>query len=327
MRRPDPPVRRGMVQSGGVPRRSVLLLVLSIVLPAVTFAWLGYRIFDLQRAYFSLKTRASAAGVAVDGLEHGDTLFVYYTAGALAVMMIALFTRYLLWRDLRRYKRLAATVSHELRTPLTTIQMYAETLAWQRVPDLAKQRSYLETIARETRRLEHVVGNILRYVRADWEPKLVISHRVKASEVAAQVIDRLGPWFEHSGHRIRLRGSCPAEVMGDRGALEHALENLLANAMKYSPAGSDIEVSIEEQGAGVWLRVKDQGEGVAERDRHAIFQEFFRAANATADGIGLGLPLVKRIVEAHRGQVWVEANQPRGAVFVIQLPRAERSPV
>lgn len=315
-----------MVQSEEVPRRSLILLIASIALPAATFGWLGYRIFDLQRAYFQLKARAAAAGVPVDGIEHGDTLFVYYTAGALAVMMTALFTRYLLWRDLRRYKQLAATVSHELRTPLTTIQMYAETLAWQRVPDAAKQRSYLETIARESRRLEHVVGNILRYVRSDWEPRLTPRQRIAAEEVVASVIERLTPWFEHSGHQIRLRASCTAQVLADRGALEHAVENLLANAIKYSPTGSDVEVAVAQSGGRVQLKVSDWGDGVPERDRQAIFQEFFRAANTTADGIGLGLPLVKRIVEAHRGRVWVEPNAPRGSVFIIDLPLAERTP-
>jgi signal transduction histidine kinase len=301
-----------------------LLLVVSIVLPALTFGWLGYRIWDLQRAYFQLKTRAAASGLPVDGLEHGDTLFVYYTVGALAVMMVALFTRYLLWRDLRRYKRLAATVSHELRTPLTTIQMYAETLAWQRVTDPARQRTYLETIARESRRLEHVVGNILRYVRSDWEPRMAIGQRIAAQEIVSSVVERLTPWFEHSGHRIRLRANSGAQVVADRGALEQAVENLLANAMKYSPEGSEVEISVEQRNGHVLVRVADAGEGVPARDRQAIFQEFFRAPNATADGIGLGLPLVKRIAEAHRGKVWVEDNSPKGAVFTIQLPVAER---
>jgi signal transduction histidine kinase len=140
-------------------RRTLLLLVLSIVLPALMLGWLGVRIFDLQRSYFALKAKAAAAGVAVDGLAHGDLLFAYYTTGAMVVMLIGLFMRYLLWRDLRRYKELAAIVSHELRTPLTTIQMYAETLAWRRVPDAARQKEYLETIAKESRRLELVVGN------------------------------------------------------------------------------------------------------------------------------------------------------------------------
>ena len=306
-----------------MPRRSLFLLVLSILLPAATLGWLGLRIFDLQRAYFALKTRAAAAGLAVDGLPHGDLLFAYYTTGAMVVMFLGLFMRYLLWRDLRRYKNLAATVSHELRTPLTTIQMYAETLAWQRVPDPERQKSYLETIARESRRLEHVVGNILRYVRADWEPRRAGGQRIALQQVAAEVADRLTPWFAHSGHTVRVNGPAPAHVWADRGALEHAIENLLVNAVKYSPPASEVSVDIERRKGQVYLRIADRGDGVPARHRHAIFQEFFRSPGAAGDGVGLGLPLVKRIVEAHRGRVWVEENQPRGAVFVVELPGAE----
>ena len=304
-----------------MPQRSLLLLASSILLPAVALGWLGLRIFDLQRAYFELKTAAAAAGLKVEGLPHGDLLFAYYATGALLVLLIGLFMRFLLWRDLRRYRQLAGTVSHELRTPLTTIQLYAETLALDRVADPARRKIYLETIARESRRLEHVVDNILRYVRSDWEPNPGQRRSVALHELAAATVDRLTPSLEHTGHHVHLTGTATTRVEADRGALEHALQNLLTNAMKYSPAHSTIAITIEETAGDALLRVADHGEGIPAQDRERIFEEFYRSAHTTADGIGLGLPLVRRIVKAHGGRVWAEANQPSGSVFTIRLPK------
>ena len=299
-----------------MPRRSFFLLVFSILLPTLVLGWLGIRIFDLQRSYFELKARAAAADLKVQGLDHGDLLFAYYATGALVVLLMGLFMRFLLWRDLRRYKQLAGTVSHELRTPLTTIQMYAETLALDRVADPARRKAYLETISRESRRLEHVVDNILRYVRTDWEPGPGERRRIGLHELAAGVADRLAPWLEQTGHRVELRGSMSEDVEAERGALEHAVQNLVTNAAKYSPAGSAIVVSVTQDREQAVLRVSDAGAGVPEAEREKIFQEFYRAAHTTADGIGLGLPLVRRIARAHGGEAKAEA----GSVFAIRLP-------
>ena len=301
-----------------MPRRSFFLLVFSLLLPALVLGWLGLRIFDLQRAYFELKTTAAAAGVKVQGLEHGGVLFAYYTTGALVVLLLGLFMRFLLWRDLRRYKQLAATVSHELRTPLTTIQMYAETLALDRVADPARRKTYLDTISRESRRLEHVVDNILRYVRTDWEPGPGQRRRIALQEVAAGVVERLGPWLEHTGHRLKLHGDTSVMVEVDRGALEHAVQNLVTNAAKYSPLGSEISVTVQHEHGQAVLRVSDAGQGVPEAEREKIFAEFYRSPGASADGIGLGLPLVRRIARAHGG----EAQAEQGSVFALRLPLA-----
>jgi signal transduction histidine kinase len=97
----------------------------------------------------------------------------------------------------------------------------------------------------------------------------------------------------------------------------------LVNAAKYSPKGSMIELGVVNVGDRVQLSVVDEGEGVPERERAAIFEEFYRSPGAAADGIGLGLPLVKRIARAQGGRVWAEANSPRGARFVMELPAAE----
>lgn len=302
----------------------MFLLVFSILLPALTLGWLGLRIFDLQRAYFELKSAAAAAGVQVQGLAQGDVLFAYYVTGAMAVLLVGLFMRFLLWRDLRRYRQLAGTVSHELRTPLTTIQMYAETLALDRVADPARRKTYLETISRESRRLEHVVDNILRYVRTDWDPSSGDRREVGLHELAAAVLDRLSPWLEQTGHQVQLRGAAGVQVQGERGALEHAVQNLVTNAAKYSPPGSEIVVTVEQENAEALLKVADAGDGVPDAEREKVFQDFYRSPHATADGIGLGLPLVKRIIKAHGGRVTVSGNAPRGSLFTIRLPLAAR---
>ncbi len=247
--------------------------------------------------------------------------------------------------QLRRARRLTrlrsdfvSQVSHELRTPLTQIRMFAETLRLGRVRSEAESARSLEIIDRESRRLGHLVENILQFSRGE-RGTLEIARTVQPlAPVVREVVEELGPLFEGRGTRIRSHladGGDATRATVDAGALRQILLNLLDNAVKYGPAGQEIrlEMSGPETSAGVAphvrLTIDDQGPGVPRRDRERIWQSFHRLErdrdNAVA-GTGIGLAVVRELVERHGGRVWVEDAPPkadssrRGARFVVELP-------
>ena len=248
--------------------------------------------------------------------------------------------------QLRRARRLTrlrsdfvSQVSHELRTPLTQIRMFAETLRLGRVRSEAESARSLEIIDRESRRLGHLVENILQFSRGE-RGTLELARTVQPlAPLVREVVEELGPLFEGRGSRIRTHFAGDAvEAAVDAGAFRQILLNLLDNAVKYGPAGQEIrlEMSGPETAAGatvVRLAIDDQGPGVPRRDRERIWQSFRRLErdrdNAVA-GTGIGLAVVRELVERHGGRAWVEdappaagsADSPRGARFVVELPCA-----
>lgn len=310
--------------------RRVALFALSILAPALVLAFLGFQLYSLQQA--ALIANARAAGIhdpeeLARKARAGKTQFAFYATGVAFAFSVTLFCRYVVWQDVRRETqrsearaRMATAVSHELRTPLTSIQMYAETLALGRIADPERQREYLETIAGESRRVARFVDHILRYARSEGGPPL---YRKRSLGLAGLVTAKVRE-FEPRCGAFRLHIEAPADprVNADPVALEHALENLLTNAVKYSGEAREIHVGVGEQGGQAYLRVADEGPGVPPDLREKIFEEFFRA-DPEGEGAGLGLTLVRRIAEAHGGRVTVTGNVPRGAVFTIWLPKGD----
>jgi signal transduction histidine kinase len=188
------------------------------------------------------------------------------------------------------------------------------------------QRRFLETIERNTTRLIALVGDLLDLSRleagrVELEPQPLDTPNLVRGAVAA-----VGNLFEARGTRVEVAvpDTIPP-ILGDRRRVEQILTNLLANAAKYTPPGGNVEVSAESQNGHVLLAVADNGPGVPEAERDIVFDKFYRgrdAQNRGEAGSGLGLAIVKSLVELHGGSVRVEESAPRGARFVVELPRA-----
>ena len=308
--------------------RRVALFALSILAPAIVLAFLGFQLYSLQQS--ALIANARAAGI-LDPEElarkarAGKTQFAFYAAGVAFAFSVTLFCRYVVWQDVKRETqraevraRTVTAVAHELRTPLTSIRMYAETLALERIAEPDRRREYLETIAAETRRVERFVDHMLRYARSEAGPG---AYQIRPASLRTVVEKTLRNFEPRRGEfDIRLDAASDPAVAADPVALEHALENLLTNAMKYSGGAREIRVGVGEAGGRAFVCVADQGIGVPPALRARIFEEFFRA-DPNVEGVGLGLTLVRRIAEAHGGRVTVADNAPRGTVFTIWLPK------
>jgi two-component system, OmpR family, phosphate regulon sensor histidine kinase PhoR len=324
-------------------RNRVILLVASILIPAAVFAGLAVQLYRQQQELVLQRLAAEQSqpierlrseGPQVQAaLRRNKLTFAFYAAAITFALSVTLVSRYVLWREIRQEAHLAATrsqfvsnVSHELRTPLTSIQMFAETLALDRVADPAQQRKYVETIARESQRLARLVDDVLAFSRLETGGARYRKQRIALAPVLEAALTALEQPMEQSGFRVAIRR--PVElwmVDGDADALEQAILNIIGNAMKYSGDSREIEVRLLRHGAEAIIEVADQGIGIPAEHRGRIFERFFRIPlpehQATA-GVGIGLTLVEAILKAHGGRVEVRANSPRGSVFSLALPIA-----
>jgi signal transduction histidine kinase len=218
-----------------------------------------------------------------------------------------------------------AAVSHEFRTPLTSIRQLTELLAKGRMksPDQA-QRAY-ELMLSESERLKRLVESILDFGRMQSGAYQFRFEPTPADEWVRQVVRDFQNATGESGVSVEASGSSnEATAMLDREAMRGALWNLLDNAVKYSPDEKRVEVEIREDVAALAIRVRDHGMGIARADLRHIFDRFYRgesAKSAGAKGTGIGLALVKEIVEAHGGTVFAESSPGEGSTFTIRLPR------
>lgn len=253
--------------------------------------------------------------------------------GVLLACLVGLMSlgAYLLVRDVSRQSETAAmksrfidNVSHELKTPLTLIRLYGETLKNQRHLSEEGRREAYEIITGESERLSNMIGNVLDMSRIERD---ALEFHVRSGSIAETVKATLESYRSHldkKGFTVREdigRGIPP--VRFDREALASVVVNLLSNAMKFSPRVKDVSIRVFRRGDEAVLQVADKGIGIPRQEAGRIFERFYRspsAVGADADGSGLGLTIVKHIVEAHGGRITVESEPGQGSVFSVLLP-------
>ncbi len=217
---------------------------------------------------------------------------------------------------------LISTVSHELRTPLTLIHGFAELLALRDNMTVHRQRSAASEILEASRRLGRLIDDLLSVSRME-SGRLVIDPRPID---LASVIERVLSPFRAMATRHVLRAKLPGAlslVWGDPDKVQQILTNLVGNAIKYSPAGGEVLVSVENDTEFVQVNVRDQGIGMSPREMSQLFEKFYRVDRdevRRAGGTGLGLYITRRLVEMHGGRIWAESWPGAGAVFSFTLP-------
>jgi two-component system sensor histidine kinase BaeS len=219
-------------------------------------------------------------------------------------------------------RQLLADVSHELMTPLTAMRGYVETLAMAELKlDPATRERYLGIVTQETHRLEHIVGDLLDLARLEGGGTTMRRDRVEVSALFDRVATRHERELrEHNVTLTRDVEPDAAHVTGDSDRLEQVLQNLAANALRYTPAGGRIALQSRRVTGGVRLIVRDNGPGIAPDHLPLIFDRFYKVdvARKAAGGSGLGLSIVRAIIERHGGGITVRNDG--GAVFEMTLP-------
>jgi PAS domain S-box-containing protein len=213
--------------------------------------------------------------------------------------------------------------SHELQTPVAIIKAYAETLQRRFGDNDPVLREGLGAIDGETDRLSRLINNLLRVSRIEAGSLPVRLVDVELPELVRHVVKRLEPRSDQHRFEVDFPGTFPT-VQADPDRIEEVLTNLIDNAIKYSPKGGVIRVEGRVTASAVEVTVSDQGPGIKLGEQERLFQRFYRvqgSANRQTTGVGLGLFLVKAIVEAHGGRVWLESEWGKGSRFTFSLPR------
>jgi two-component system, OmpR family, phosphate regulon sensor histidine kinase PhoR len=235
--------------------------------------------------------------------------------------------------ELRRLERLrqdfVANVSHELKTPLSVIKACIEALIDGAVEEPESRRPFLEQISDQGERLHALILDLISLARIESGEEILDFQAVPLEHAVADCLDRHQPRAD--AKRLSLR-AVPAErdrgvyVMADDEALSQILDNLVDNAVKYTPEGGAIQVRWRSNGANVHLQVEDSGTGIPERDLARVFERFYRVDKARSrelGGTGLGLAIVKHLVQVMKGTVKATSQVGKGTTMTITLPRAE----
>mgnify|MGYP005839034487 CR=1 FL=1 len=222
---------------------------------------------------------------------------------------------------LRQRDEFVSVAAHELKTPVTVMKGYAQGLL-RMAPDLPPPgRKMLESINRGADRINRIITDLLDISRLQLARPGVNLDRVDLTALVREVIDRLAPTTAR--HRIRLLRAEPAVVEGDRDRLEQVLANLLDNAIKYSPRGGDIDVTVDVGDGQAVVSVADHGVGIPRARQAHLFERFYRAHAGTPydfGGMGVGLYISSQIVARHRGRMWFESQEGVGSTFHFSLP-------
>ncbi len=225
----------------------------------------------------------------------------------------------------RARRQLLADVSHELTTPVTAMRGYLETLTMPELaPDGETRARYLSIISDETARLERIIGDLLDLAKLEGGGGALVAAAVPVEDLFARVAARHERESAEAGVVVTHRIDTGAEtIWGDRGRLEQALQNLAANALRYAPRGTAVELHARPAANGVTITVTDHGPGIAAHHLPHVFDRFYKAdsARAHSGGSGLGLSIVKAIVEQHGGSVTV-TSQPGQTVFAVSVATA-----
>jgi two-component system phosphate regulon sensor histidine kinase PhoR len=230
--------------------------------------------------------------------------------------------------DLRKLERVrrdfVANVSHEFKTPLTAIQGFAETLLAGAMDDPQNRNRFLEIILEHSRRLARLTNDLLELSKMDADRLDLEIGRLSVSQFVQSCMETTQRAAAERDLRISVNLQKPVpDIAADRRRLAEVLQNLLDNAIQYTPSGGQIMVSASSDGNAVTFTVSDTGIGIPVVDQPRIFERFYRvdvARSREVGGTGLGLSIAKHLVEAHGGHIWVESEIGRGSQFHFSVP-------
>lgn len=224
-----------------------------------------------------------------------------------------------------------SNVSHELRTPLTSIKSYSEALsdgAW-RDEKIAPQ--FLEVIQSESNRMIRMIANLLDLSKMDGGQITLQTDYVDLKRIINHILDRLVFTLESDSNAgnynfVREFTTRDIYVDVDQDRMTQVIDNILNNAVKYSPDGGTITVKIEDNHRSVIVRITDEGLGISKQDAEKLFDRFYRVDKARSreqGGSGLGLAISKEVIELHGGSIWVDSVEGEGSTFIFELPYTE----
>lgn len=220
-------------------------------------------------------------------------------------------------------RELIANVSHDLRTPLASLQGYLETLLLKsNTLSKSERLEYIQTAYENSQRLQKLISELFELASLENDDATLHFESFSMSELAHDVSHKFKLKAKSKGITLETKiPEKPAFVSADIGLIQRVLENLLDNAIKYTPEGGEVEVRLNIGDSTVGTVIKDSGQGISEDEAQHVFERFYRIEkHRDQDGSGLGLAIVKRIIQLHNSSIAVSAAENRGAIFSFELP-------
>lgn len=317
--------------SKSAPRpKSLIIFYLLVAYIIVQFIWWAYMMLDLHQAVFEQQSQ-----IALLKDPTGDTAVIaeqmrgkmWMIIGESIVFIVILVLGIL--RIQRAFKKEVAlanqqrnfllSVTHELKSPIASAKLYLQTLVKRKDLSEERKQEMLGKAIKDTERLTSLVENILTATKIDNSSYPLHLEQTDVSTLTNEVLNAS---IETAGqdHPTKLNIDPQLMLSADPLAFTSILLNLYENAIKYSEAGTPIEVSLKKKGSDVVLTVKDSGIGISKADADRIFDKFYRAGSEETrqtKGTGLGLYIVKHLAALHNGEIAVRPNSPRGTIFEI----------
>ncbi|MEA1886207.1 MAG: HAMP domain-containing sensor histidine kinase [Bacteroidota bacterium] len=287
-------------------------------------------VFPQELPSWSLTLYPESSDLITNLFQPRASIFLYIFIAIVIILAFGLFfTLQTVNNELNLSKmksQFMSTVSHEFKSPLTSIRQMSEMLVQGRVPSLQRQNKYHKTILNQSERLSHLIDNILDFSKMEEGQKLFHFEKSDIVPVVRNIVESFQNHTAEQGFNISFTVSEPVpDVVFDREAMEQVVHNLLDNACKYSGDSRKIDVKIVAKGNKVIISVRDFGIGIKREDHDKIFSRFFRAGEEltqTVKGSGIGLTIVKQLVEAHNGEILVDSEIGKGCTFIVTIPLA-----
>ena len=289
---------------------------------------------NFDRPFSNWKAAVALKNTNLDDLARNSFL---HSAGATVLVLVFLLCGIALTiRAADREARLAqaksnfvANVSHELKTPLALLSLFSEILELGRVNSEEKKTEYYRILRHESMRLNKVIDNILDFSKIEAGRKTYNFAHSDMAEVIENVLSSYRYQIVNSGFDVQtnIQPDLPA-VLIDRDAMAQAISNLIDNAIKYSGEEKQLSIKTQTLGSDLSIEIADHGIGIPRDEQAKVFEKFYRVGNGLVHdvkGSGLGLSLVKHIIEAHQGTISVESDVGKGSRFTILLPLAAQA--
>ncbi len=269
------------------------------------------------------------AGTFNEATKRQKIIYIWTAALVILVMLIVSGLAGKVMVKQARINRLkndfVATVSHELKTPLASMRVLIDTIIEGNYRDQSQVREYLELVAKENKRLTGLIDNFLTFSRMERNKHAFNIVSTDAGEIAEDAAEAVRTRFEQNGNTLKITVDADAgEIKADHDAMVTVLVNLLNNAWKYSGDDKKIALNVYRKDGVVNFEVSDNGVGMNKRVVRKMFDRFYQADSSLArkaEGCGLGLSIVKFIVDAHSGTIEVESEAGKGTVFTVSLPK------
>jgi len=290
-----------------------------IVLMAVWINW--YLENNLSIKEFAQELRPDLFTAEVEWLILFEGCFL------MLLILSGVYVIFVYWNKQNRLNQtqsnFVASVSHELKSPLASIQLYLETLKYQ---DVSKEDSkdFIETMLSDTTRLSGLIENILQSSKADPKSMELQTQKIDLGQLLSEVVNDHKRQFEEKKCEVKLQLEASPILVLDKKALQMVFNNLIGNALRYSPAGSSLRIHLHRTGRFWDVDFVDKGIGFEKKDMKKVFKKFYRVQNKDTqniEGAGLGLFISSEIVKNHKGRLKVMSpGRGQGSIFTVSLP-------